>query len=145
MTIPFLLSLPLSVLVGVSGGTMVELVGFPVAAAVGGVAFAVPFLFVLFKLWFAPEACVIGRYGPLEAVWVSWEITTNYRGTFVLVTVITLGSAVGFHVPSVLPAIGPGLTAMAPVLGTVSSSVGELLSIVWASAYAHVYVQGVAT
>jgi len=34
---------------------------------------------------------------------------------------------------------------MAPVLGTVSSSVGELLSIVWASAYAHVYVQGVAT
>jgi hypothetical protein len=40
------------------------MVSFPVAAAVGGIMFAVPFLFLLYKFWFAPEACVIGQYAP---------------------------------------------------------------------------------
>ncbi|MFD1599623.1 hypothetical protein [Halobellus rarus] len=143
MTIPFVLSLPLFVLVGVVPGTPVEWVSFPVAAAVGGSVFAVPFLFLLFKFWFAPEACVIGQYGPIESLWVSWRITTSYRGKFLLVVVIVIGSAVSLYLPTVLPEFGTGLAPVSPVLDAISSSVGELLSILWASAYAHTYVQGV--
>jgi hypothetical protein len=143
MTIPFLLFLPLLVLVGAIPGNPVEIVGFPVAAAVGGIVFAVPFLFLLFKFWFAPEACVIGRYGPIESLRVSWHITTNYRGKFVLVGVIVIGSAFSLYLPTMFPELRTGLAPVSPVLEAISTSVGELLSIVWASAYAHIYVQGV--
>ena len=143
MTISFFVSLPLFLLFGVLPVTPVEMVSFPVAAAVGGIVFAVPFLFLLFKFWFAPEACVIGQYGPIESLWVSWRITTNYRGKFVLIVVIAIGSAVSLYLPTVLPQLETGLTLVHPVLHMISSSTGELLSIVWASAYAHIYVQGI--
>ena len=143
MVIPFFVSLPLFLLVGILPVTSVEMVSFPVAAAAGGVIFAVPFLFLLFKFWFAPEACVIGKYGPIESLWVSWRITTNYRGKFLLIVVIAIGSALSLYLPTIFPEVGTGLTLMQPALRVVSSSVSELLSIVWASAYAHIYVQGV--
>ncbi|MFC5136555.1 MULTISPECIES: hypothetical protein [Haloferacaceae] len=143
MTIPFFVSLPFFFLVGVLPITSMEMVSFPVAVAVGGVIFAVPFLFLLFKFWFAPEACVIGQYGPLKSLRVSWRITTNYRGKFLLIVVIAIGSGVSLYLPPVLPQLETGLTLVQPVLGVISSSVGELLSIVWAGAYAHIYVQGV--
>ncbi|WP_241686238.1 hypothetical protein [Halorubrum amylolyticum] len=142
MTLPFLALLPLFVLGGALPGNPVEVIGFPAAAAVGGVVFAVPFLLLLFKFWFAPEACVIGRYGPVESLRVSWHMTTNYRGKLVLVAVIAVGSALGLYLPTHLPEIGAGgVGSVTPVLTAISSSVGELLSIVWASAYAHIYVQ----
>jgi len=143
MTIPFLVFLPLLVLAGTIPGNPVNMVGFPVAAAVGGIAFAVPFLFLLFKFWFAPEACVIGQYGPLKSLRVSWRITTNYRGKFVLIGVIAIGSALSLYLPTYLPEMGSNLASLTPVLSVFSSSVGELLSIVWASAYAHIYIQGI--
>ena len=143
MTIPFFVSLPLFLLVGVLPVTPVEMVSFPVAAAVGGVMFAVPFLFLLFKFWFAPEACVIGQYGPLKSLRISWRITTNYRRKFVLIVVIAIGSALNLYLPTVLPGLETGVTLVHPVLHVISSSAGELLSIVWASAYAHIYVQGI--
>ncbi len=143
MTIPFFVSLPLFLLVGVLPVTPVEMVSFPVAAAVGGIMFAVPFLFLLFKFWFAPEACVIGQYGPLKSLRVSWRITTDYRRKFVLIVVIAIGSALSLYLPTVLPGLETGLTLVHPVLHVISSSAGELLSIVWASAYAHIYVQGI--
>ncbi len=143
MTIPFLLFLPLLVLVGAIPGNPVEIVGFPVAAAVGVIVFAVPFLFLLFKFWFAPEACVIGQYGPIESLRVSWRITTNYRGKFVLVGVIVIGSGLSLYLPTMFPELGAELAPVSPIFDAISSSVGELLSIVWASAYAHIYVQGV--
>jgi hypothetical protein len=143
MTVPFFLALPLLVLAGSIPGNPVEMVGFPVAAAVGGVVFAVPFLLLLFKFWFAPEACVIGQYGPIESLRVSWRITTNYRGKFVLITVIAVGSAISLYLPAYPPEMGTSLASVTPVLHVLSASVGELLSIVWASAYAHIYVQGV--
>ncbi|MDT3437331.1 hypothetical protein [Haloarcula sp. 1CSR25-25] len=143
MTIPFFVSLPLFLLVGVLPITPVEMVSFPVAAAVGGVMFAVPFLFLLFKFWFAPEACVIGQYGPLKSLRISWRITTNYRRKFVLIVVIAIGSALNLYLPTVLPGLETGVTLVHPALHVISSSAGELLSIVWASAYAHIYVQGV--
>ena len=143
MTIPFFVSLPLFLLVGVLPVAPVEIVGFPVAAAVGGIVFAVPCLLLLFKFWFAPEACVIGKYGPIESLWVSWRITTNCRGKFLLILVIVVGSALSLYLPAVLPELGTGLALVPPALDVISSSIGELLSIVWASAYAHIYVQGV--
>ncbi|MFC6614243.1 hypothetical protein ACFQAS_04615 [Halopenitus salinus] len=143
MTIPFLVFLPLLVLAGMFPGNPVEIVGFPVAAAIGGITFAVPFLFLLFKFWFAPEACVIGQYGPLKSLRVSWRITTNYRGKFVLIGLIAIGSAVSLYLPTYFPEMGTSLASLNPVLSMISSSISELLSIVWASAYAHIYVEGV--
>ncbi|MFA1611800.1 hypothetical protein [Halobellus rubicundus] len=143
MMIPFFLSLPLVLLAGVLPVNPVEAVGFPLVAAVGGIFFVVPFLLLIFKFWFAPEACVIGEYGPIESLRVSWRITTNYRGKFLLLVAIAIGSALSLYLPTVLPEVGTGVTPMEPVLRGVSSSVSELLSIVWASAYAHIYVQGV--
>jgi hypothetical protein len=143
MVIPSLVSLPLFVVVGFTLGNPVEILGFPIVAAVGGVVFAVPFLFFLFKFWFAPEACVIGQYGPIESLMISWRITTNYRGKFVLIAVIAVGSAISIYLPTVLPELGMGPTLVSPILDAISSSAGELLSVVWASAYAHTYIQGI--
>jgi hypothetical protein len=97
----------------------------------------------LFKFWFAPEACVIGQYGPIESLRVSWHITTNYRGKFILIAVIAIGSALGLYLPTPLPELGTRVASVAPVVSVISASVGELLSVVWASAYAHIYVQGI--
>lgn len=36
-------------------------------------------LFLLMKFWFVPEACFIGGYGPLESLYVSWEVTAIQR------------------------------------------------------------------
>lgn len=143
MTVPFFLALPLFLIVGVLPVIPGETISFPVAAAVGGIAFVVPFLFLLYKFWFALEACVIGQYGPLRSFRMSWRITTNYRGRFVLIGVMVIGSAVSLFLPTYLPEIGTSLASLNPVLSVISSSVSELLSIVWASAYAHIYVQGI--
>ncbi|AHG01200.1 hypothetical protein HALLA_19615 [Halostagnicola larsenii XH-48] len=143
MTIPFLVSLPLLVLIAVVPGNPVEIVGFPVAGAVGVIVVTVPFLLLLFKFWFAPEACVVGRYAPVEALRISWRITTNYRGKFVLILVIAIGTAISFYLPTYLPDMGTKLAWLHPVLRVISASFGEFLSIVWASAYAHIYVQEV--
>jgi len=143
MTIPFFVALPLFLIVGVLPATPVDMISFPVAAAIGGITFAVPFLFLLYKFWFALEACVIGQYGPLKSFRVSWRITTNYRGKFVLIGVIAVGSAASLFLPTYFPEMGTSLASLNPVLSVISSSVSELLSIVWASAYAHIYIQGV--
>jgi hypothetical protein len=140
MVIPSLVSLPL-VVVGFALGNPVEVLGFPVVAAAGGIMLVVPVLFLLFKFWFALEACVIGQYGPIESLAVSWRLTTQYRGKFVLVAVIAGGSAIGIYLPTVLPEVGTGGAVVSLVLRVTSASVGELLSVVWASAYAHTYVQ----
>ena len=143
MVIPSLVSLPLFVVLGFTLGNPVEILGFPIVAAVGGVVFAVPFLFFIFKFWFALEACVIGQYGPIESLRVSWRLTTNYRGKLVLIAVITVGSAISIYLPTALPELGMGPTLVSPILDAISSSVGELLSVAWASAYAHTYVQSI--
>ncbi len=141
MMIPSLLTLPLLLIVGVFPGNPVEVVGFPALAAVVGIVFVLPFLLLVFKFWFAPEACVIGQYGPIGSLRVSWRITTNYRGKFVLIGLIAIGSVIGLSLPGFLPETATTVTSSNPVLRMISSSVGELLSVVWASAYAHIYVQ----
>ncbi|MBB6646555.1 hypothetical protein H5V44_09680 [Halobellus sp. MBLA0160] len=143
MLIPFVLSLPVVLLAGGLAAMSLETVGFPVIAAVGGVVFAVPFLLLVFKLWFAPEACVIGQYGPLESLRVSWRITGNYHSRFVLIVLIAVGSAISLSLPASLPELTTGLSPAPPVLDAISSSVGDFVSVLWASAYAHIYVQSV--
>ena len=143
LMVPFFVSFPLFVLVGFILGNPVAILGFPIVAAVGGIVVAVPFFLLLFKFWFAPEACVIGQYGPVESLGVSWRLTTHYRGKFVLIVVIAVGSAIGIYLPTVVPELGTGRALVSLASNAISSSVGELLSIVWASAYAHTYVQGI--
>ena len=137
MTVPFLLFLPLALFAGATLGNPADIVGFPVVAAVSVLVFAVPFLGLLFKFWFAPEACVIGQYGPLKSLRISWRLTTNYRRKVVLIAVIAIGSVSNVYVPEV----GTSIASVTPVFRVLSSSVGDLLSIVWASAYAHLYIQ----
>lgn len=49
----------------------------PVYAELGVLLLAaVVVVYLLVKLWFVPEACFVGGYGPLEAIHVSWTITT---------------------------------------------------------------------
>lgn len=141
--LPFVLSLPLVLVVAGLGGTPLETVGFPLVAAVGGVLFVLPFLCLGFKFWFAPEACVIGRYGPVESLRVSWRITGHVRGRVALVILVAVGSALGLYLPVALPGATTGVAPVPAVFDVVSSSVGDLLSVLWASAYAHVYVQSV--
>ena len=141
LTIPFVLSLPLFALLALTGGAPIETFGFPLVAAVGGVGFAVPFLFLLFRFWFAPEACVVGRYGPIESLRISWRITTNYRAKLLLIVLLALGSALSVFVVGASP--DGGLVTVGPLFEALSTSAGEFLSILWAGAYAHLYVQGV--
>jgi hypothetical protein len=142
MTVSSLASIPLFVLFALLSTNPVEVVGFPAVAAVGGVVFAVPFLVLLFRFWFAPEACVIGRYGPVESLRVSWRMTTNYPTRLLLVLLIAAGSAISLYLPGSLPAVVGGLSPALPLVDAVAASLGELLSVVWAGAYAHLYVQG---
>lgn len=139
LLVPSLMSMLLLFLVTAVTGNPIAALGFPAVVAVGGVLFVAPLLFVLFKFWFAPEACVIGQYGPVESLRISWHITTNYRAKFLLVVFIATGSAVGFY----LPEVTASTPAFGPVLHAVSASVGEFMSMLWAGAYAHNYVQGV--
>lgn len=145
LVIPFLLSTPLFVLVAFLSVNPVEVVGFPAVAAIAGLVFVGPILLLLFKFWFAPEACVIGRYGPVESLRVSWRLTTAYRTKFLLAVLIAAGSAISVYLPGYLPTVGTGfaLNPVPPLLGAISASLGELLSVVWAGAYAHIYVQGI--
>lgn len=143
LTVSSLAFLPLLVLVGVAPENPVAVVGFPVVAAIGVIVVVVPVLLLLFKFWFAPEACVVGRYGPVEALRISWRITTNYRGKFLLLSLIAIGSAISISLSTHLPEMGTGPAWSHPVLSAIAASFGEFLSIVWAGAYAHIYVQEV--
>ena len=65
-----------------------------VLIAVCVVALVGPLLPLLFRCWFAMEACLIGRYGPVDAVRVSRGVTTAYRGKLLRLAagvVLTLG------------------------------------------------------
>lgn len=98
-----------------------------------------PLLVLVFKLWLALEACVVGGYGPLGALRASWRLSTNHRGKLLGLLAGNLGVAL------VGPVIGAGglVGPAGPLLTAVGTSAGELLSVVWYGAYAHLYVQSV--
>lgn len=113
----------------------------PAASVVVPLAIAGPLLFVAFRCWFAVEACVVGRYGPIGSVRVSWALTSNHPWKLLLALLPVVGAGVAAAV-----GLGPGgdlspFTA-GPVLDALATSAGELTSVVWYAVYAHLYVQG---
>ena len=143
LVVPSVVSVPLTVLFVVVSGNPVEIVGFPVVAAVGTLGFALPSVFLLVKFWFAPETCVIGRYGPIDSLRVSWRLTTDYRRKYLLVLLIVIGSVLTFDLLGPLVQVYGDTVIRGPVLRALSVSIEELLSVVWVGAYAHIYVQEV--
>lgn len=124
-------------------GNPIEIVGFPAAAGIGALVAVGPPLLLVFKFWFALEACVVGHYGPVDSLRISWRITTNHRAKLFLLVLIALGSGVTFYLPTYVLQIGSDLGPIPSVVNVIAASIGELLSVVWASAYAHIYVQQV--
>lgn len=123
----------------------------PMAAIGVGPVFAVtlavtvlPLLVLAFKLWLAPEACVVGGYGPLGSLRASWRLATSHRGKLLGILAGNVGSVGVFLAGPLVGANGP-LLSPGPLLSAVSTSVGELLSVVWYGVYAHLYVQTVLT
>lgn len=115
--------------------------GIPVASAVVPLAVAGPLLFLAFRCWFAVEACVPGRYGPIGSLHVSWALTSNHPWKLLvaLLPVVATGvaAAVGLRPGGDLVPLTAG-----PVLDALATSAGELTSVVWYAVYAHLYMQG---
>lgn len=65
---------------------------------------------VLVKCCFVPEACFVGGYGPIEAVRMSWRLTTVHRRKAL---VLTAGLAALFAISALL---GTGGTGGRPVI-----------------------------
>ncbi|MFC4540688.1 hypothetical protein ACFO5R_01950 [Halosolutus amylolyticus] len=102
-----------------------------------------PMLLVLVRFWFAIEACAVGGYGPLESLRVSWTITTTDRARVLVLALAAfastgVGHAVG-SLPWTIEATGP----VGPLFDALSASLGELVTVAWFGAYAHLYVQAV--
>ncbi|SDR01816.1 hypothetical protein SAMN04489842_2018 [Natronobacterium texcoconense] len=122
----------------------IELSMVPPAVGFGAlvVFVSLPFLYLIFKIWIAMEACIVGQYGPLESVRVSWRITGNY-GRKLLVILVGLVGSVGFlYAVAFVPDVG-GASTLGPVVSAVATSVGEITSVVWFGVYGHLYVQGI--
>lgn len=112
----------------------------PAASVVIPLAIAGPLLFVAFRCWFAVEACVLGRYGPIGSLRVSWALTSNHPWKLLvaLLPIVATGvaSSAGLRPGGDLVPFTAG-----PVLDAVATSAGELTSVVWYAVYAHLYVQ----
>lgn len=116
---------------------------FLAVIAVSVVTLVGPLLLVLFKCWFAMEACIIGRYGPIEAVRVSWGMTTAYRGKLLrLVAVVIATLGIGY-LDGVTPSLAGGPRTLLAGLQTLLGALGELSAVLWFAVSAHLYVHGV--
>jgi hypothetical protein len=138
------LTIPLFAVLVLVPGNPVNPTTFPVFAAAFALVTLVPVLFVVFKGWLAVEACVVGRYGPIQALRVSWGLTSTVRWRLA-VTVLPLLAVGGlFYAVGDVPGSDLISGTRNPIVGAVTRSVGELTSVVWYGVYAHLYVQGVA-
>ena len=105
--------------------------------------FLLPTVVVLFSCWFALEATIIGRYGPIESIRVSTAITTSYWDKLLRVFG---GLALGIAFSAVSPGtvgVPPGV-ALSVVADAVGVAVGAVSTVVWFAVSAHIYVQSVA-
>ncbi|WP_049924407.1 hypothetical protein [Halopiger djelfimassiliensis] len=111
--------------------------------AVEAAVFLGSLLFILFKCWLAVDACVVGGYGPLESFRISWRVTTTARRkVLLLVPVVSVNFGVRYLVGSRSMPHG-GTAPFASLVGAVSTSLAELLLVVWFGVYAHLYIQSV--
>lgn len=116
----------------------------PVAAGIGIVTVSVPLLYVLFKLWLAIEACVVGGYGPLASLRVSWRITGAFRTKLLVAILAVIASAGSLYLAGLAPVVGTGDgSLLATALEGATRILGDLTSVVWYGVYAHLYVQAV--
>ncbi|MBX0286082.1 hypothetical protein [Haloarcula salinisoli] len=117
--------------------------GFLAAVAVSVGLLLVPVFYVLFKCWFALEACIIGRYGPVDAIRVSWGLTTTYRGKVLRLTAVVILSLGASYVAALTPSVSGPLGTLLSSLGPLVGALGELTAVLWYAVSAHLYVQGV--
>ncbi|WP_262175747.1 hypothetical protein [Haloarcula laminariae] len=107
------------------------------------VVLVAPLLLMVFKCWFALEACLIGRYGPIDAVRVSWGMTTAYRRKLlrlVAAVVVTLGIS---YVDGVTPSLSGDPGTLLTGLQTALGALGQLSAVLWFAVTAHLYVQSI--
>lgn len=102
-----------------------------------------PPVYVLFKAWLSIEACVIGNYGPVDSLKVSWRVSTSHRGKLMVIVVSALASSGMLLLVGLLPSVGAATSLIGPPAQFISAGIGELIGITWYAIYAHLYVQGV--
>ncbi|WP_415382525.1 hypothetical protein [Halosimplex sp. TS25] len=141
ISVPSIVTLPLLVGAFVSGVNPMATFGVESVFVALLALHVVPLLFVLYACWFAFEACVIGRYGPVDSLRVSWAITRGRKRKFLLVLVATAGSIAVTTLIGDVPGTGGRFLPSGPVTRAVAASLGELTAIVWYGVYAHLYVQ----
>jgi hypothetical protein len=141
--VPFSLGTVLAIVFVVADINPVDLLGFHVVAAGSLVLVLGPLAVLVFKTWYAIEACVLGGYDPVKSLVVSWRVTTDHRGRALGIVVGTLGSS--GVAAAIDPVVGAGapLAAPGPVVTATLGAVGQATVVVWFGVYAHSYVQGV--
>ncbi|MDS0257942.1 hypothetical protein NDI56_00805 [Haloarcula sp. S1CR25-12] len=117
--------------------------GYMLVFAVSVGLLLLPVGIMLFKCWFAMEACILGRYGPLESIRVSWAMTTSYRWKLArLLSLFTVAIGLSYVGRLVAPGSGP-LAALFPAVQSLAGALAELSAVVWFAVSAHLYVQSV--
>lgn len=115
----------------------------PIAGVLAMAVTSLATLFVIFKLWLAMEACIVGGYGPLASLRISWRITGNYRGKL-LAVVLAVAASVGLlYVAGSVPVFDDASSPLGVAVGWTFATLADLTSVVWFGVYAHLYVQGI--
>lgn len=136
-------STPVMLAFALTEGKIAAWIGADVAmVAVLGI-YAVAVFAVLFKCWLAFEACVVGGYGPLASLRVSWRVTGHSRNWLAVLLIGTLGSVVLTSGGAVLSDVGPSFQGGSPPLQVVGSVAGSVTSLVWFGLFGHLYVRGI--
>lgn len=116
---------------------------FLAVIAVSVIMLVGPLLLVLFKCWFAMEACIIGRYGPVDAVRVSWGMTTAYRGKLLRLAAVVVATLAVSSLDGAVPSLAGGPGTLLAGLQTFLGALGKLSAVLWFAVSAHLYVHGV--
>lgn len=96
---------------------------------------------VLYKLWLAPEVCVVGGAGPIRALRASWGITSaHWRRVCVLLGSFAVTISAPHVVGGLLVAVG-GQPIQVPGFGVLSDLFRWLSTAVWYCVGAQIYVR----
>ncbi|MWV38558.1 hypothetical protein [Natrialba sp. INN-245] len=138
------------VFVGTILGIVVVLSDSALLTGAGIVALLVLFVLlivVLVKFILAAEAVVVGGYGPIAALRVSWGLVSFRRRTTIVLVSMVVAIATAFAMTEIsatlepYPIVGAEMTATVVFGG--STALTYLSSAVSAAVFCHLYVQGV--
>jgi len=122
------------------------------------VCLALALVYALVKLWFVPEACFIGGYGPFGALRVSWQLTTLHRRKAVLIVagfalLLAIGVALETQLGSTTSLLTLTVTAGEseivlrsfglPLSGGFRFAFNVAATALYSGVFAHQYVSGV--